>query len=72
MLKLNWIIKILGIIYLPVFYLKHDVSEIIFCHRLQLSPINSEIPCLQSRDRIQSPKHRVLNTTQEDEKCPEF
>jgi hypothetical protein len=31
-------IKILGIIYSPVIYLKHDVSEIRFCLRLWMEP----------------------------------
>jgi hypothetical protein len=35
----NITITILDIIYRPVFYLKHDVSETGFCLRLQVKPI---------------------------------
>jgi hypothetical protein len=37
-LFINITITILDIIYHPVFYLKHDVSETTFCPRLQVEP----------------------------------
>jgi hypothetical protein len=57
-------ITIHNIIYRIGFYLKHDVSETGFCLRLQvepsqLGPIKWDPPDVG--DRIQSPKHRVLN-----------
>jgi hypothetical protein len=60
-------IIILHIVYRPVFYLKHDVSETWFCLRLemvwtQLSPIGRD--SLSLRTSAPTP-HRVYNTNQQ-------
>jgi hypothetical protein len=63
-------ITIHDVSYRPVFYLKHDVSEIRFC-----SPIQTEASSvywaylsssLEDENRIQTPKCRVLNKRQND------
>jgi hypothetical protein len=50
---MNVTVTILDVIHHPVFYLKHNFSEIGFCHRLQmgptqLGPIDTASPCLRT------------------------
>jgi hypothetical protein len=74
-------VTILNIIHRPVFYLKHSVSDIGFCIRLQVDP-NQLVPTDRSSlchrrlaqlsrfnletYRIQSPRHLLLNKRQSD------
>jgi hypothetical protein len=72
---INITIAILDIIHRPVFYLKHDVSEsgfwILQVEPTQMGPIGRVSLCVlgppEDWDRIESPKHRVLNKRPDDE-----
>jgi hypothetical protein len=58
------IIEFLGIIHCPVFNLKHNVLETVFCLELQIKAY-SVGP--EDRDRIYCPKCLVLNKKQDTE-----